>query len=61
MISLVLWKICNNMISIRNNSHGLNLTLADNIIAVRAIINKVNFWLTINYFRSTLSQMSGER
>lgn len=60
MISLVLWKIRNNIISYGNSSHGLNFTLADNVIAVRAII-KVNFWLTINYFRSTLSQMSGER
>lgn len=60
MNSLVLWKIRNNMISYRNNSYGLNLTLADNVIAVRAI-NNVNFWLTINYFWSFLSHMSGKR
>lgn len=60
MISLVLWKIRNNMISYRNNSHGLNFTLADNVIEVRAI-NDVNVWLTINYFMSFLSHMSGER
>lgn len=43
MISLGLWKIRNNMISYPNNSHGLNFTFADNVIAVRAI-NKVNVW-----------------
>lgn len=60
MIRLVLWKIRNNMISYRNNSYGLHVTLADNVIAVRTI-NNVNVWLTINYCRSFLSHMSGER
>lgn len=36
MISLVLWEIRNNMIPYRNSSHGLNFTLADNVIAVIA-------------------------